>query len=528
MEKQTMGKKLLCIVISLMLAAESFAAVVSDNDGSAFVTKQEFESLKEDFSKQIDNYNISIDNKIDGAIASYLAGIKLSKKTSFEPFYPIRLNKSTGKLTNIVYSINKQSFDKKKQYKNQFNVFATKWNGAGYWGSSVTSLKPYTHTTPNNRAWYIATINIQHKFNSSDKQIVFVTSKDNPTWVKKKYDLGYLNISGGLSYIQLWLGAQQVWWINTSLFTDKKLQETISEYSLQGINSNTYDDSSKTIQLGLIQQDTRYDISSGNSLKYSSSMYYATPGIALVVTKAEKNVDDNIYLYNVVDDKIVMYNEEDKYLEEYTETAYTTSDKLTVRQEVVYNGAGTRQASGKAIASGSSQYGWYVDTAWPRVRIQQRQNGKDASGKYIRYDNLNQLKNGSLQYEDAETGEMSAPGFAGGLPLFSMNKAAKVEFSIKVVNDKKSGLEDLTKARVYVSKGEFLNKRIGDYTDSEKASLVKFGKENYIDINIGEEKVISINEVDKNKTYFLRFGDPDKEYGGKIELLDYFYYTYLD
>ena len=30
------------------------------------------------------------------------------------------------------------------------------------------------------------------------------------------------------------------------------------------------------------------------------------------MTKAEKNVDDNIYLYNVVDDKIVMYNEEDK------------------------------------------------------------------------------------------------------------------------------------------------------------------------------------------------------------------------
>ena len=528
MEKQIMVKKVLCIVILLMLAVESFAAVVSDNDGSAFVTKQEFESLKEDFTKQIDNYNISIDNKIDGAIASYLAGIKLSNKTSFEPFYPIRLNKSTGKLTNIVYSINKQSFDKKKQYKNQFNVFAAKWNGRGEWGGSVTSLKPYTHSNPNYRDWYTATINIQHKFNSSDEQIVFVTSKNNPTWVKNKYNLGYLNIAGGLSYIQLWIGSQQVWWINTGLFTDKKLKETISEYSLQGINSNSYGNSSKTIELGLIQQDTRYNISSGDSLRYASTMYFNTPGIALVVTKAEKNVDENIYLYNEVDDKIVMYNEEDKYLEEYTETAYTTSDKLTVRQEVVYNGAGTRQSSGKSIESGSSQFGWYVDTAWPRVRIQQRQNGTDTSGNYIRYDNLNQLKNGSLQYKDAETGEMTAPGFAGGLPLFSMDKAANVEFSIKVVNDKKSGLEDLTKARIYVSKGEFLNKRIEDYTDSEKASLVKFGKENYIDINIGEEKVISINEVNKNKTYFLRFGDPDKEYGGKIEMLDYFYYTYLD
>ena len=59
----------------------TFAAIVSDNDGSAFVTKAEFEQLKSDFNSQITNYNDSIDKKIDGAIASYLAGIKLSQKT---------------------------------------------------------------------------------------------------------------------------------------------------------------------------------------------------------------------------------------------------------------------------------------------------------------------------------------------------------------------------------------------------------------------------------------------------------------
>lgn len=50
----------------------TFAAIVSDNDGSAFVTKAEFEALKSSFNKQINNYNKSLDNKIDGAIASYL------------------------------------------------------------------------------------------------------------------------------------------------------------------------------------------------------------------------------------------------------------------------------------------------------------------------------------------------------------------------------------------------------------------------------------------------------------------------
>ena len=63
------------------MSIESFAAVVSDNDGSAFITKAEFDSLKNNFQSQIDQYNTSIDSKIDGAIASYLAGISITKST---------------------------------------------------------------------------------------------------------------------------------------------------------------------------------------------------------------------------------------------------------------------------------------------------------------------------------------------------------------------------------------------------------------------------------------------------------------
>ena len=61
------------------MSIESFGAVVSDNDGSAFITKAEFDSLKNNFQSQIDQYNTSIDSKIDGAIASYLAGIAMEK-----------------------------------------------------------------------------------------------------------------------------------------------------------------------------------------------------------------------------------------------------------------------------------------------------------------------------------------------------------------------------------------------------------------------------------------------------------------
>ena len=75
-----MWKKALCLIFAFLLSIESMAAVVSDNDGSAFITKAEFEAMKKDFNEQIDNYNTSIDSKIDGAIASYLAGINITKE----------------------------------------------------------------------------------------------------------------------------------------------------------------------------------------------------------------------------------------------------------------------------------------------------------------------------------------------------------------------------------------------------------------------------------------------------------------
>ena len=74
-------KKIIVIVLIFIISVNNFAAVVSDNDGSAFITKAEFDSLKNNFQAQIDQYNTSIDNKIDGAIAAYLVGIRLSKET---------------------------------------------------------------------------------------------------------------------------------------------------------------------------------------------------------------------------------------------------------------------------------------------------------------------------------------------------------------------------------------------------------------------------------------------------------------
>ena len=74
-------KQCIAWVLIVLMGINAFAAVVSDNDESAFITKAEFDSLKNNFQNQIDQYNTSIDSKIDGAIASYLAGIKVEKMT---------------------------------------------------------------------------------------------------------------------------------------------------------------------------------------------------------------------------------------------------------------------------------------------------------------------------------------------------------------------------------------------------------------------------------------------------------------
>ena len=80
--KFNLGKNRIIFVsiLVIVLCFNTFSAVVSDNDGAAFVTKSEFEELKSNFASQINGYNNSIDGKIDGSIASYLAGINLAKK----------------------------------------------------------------------------------------------------------------------------------------------------------------------------------------------------------------------------------------------------------------------------------------------------------------------------------------------------------------------------------------------------------------------------------------------------------------
>ena len=72
-----LGKRMLAlfsIAIMVLLNINSYAAVGA-NDGSAFVTKAEFDALVNTFNDQMDTYQSGMNAKIDGAIANYLAGL---------------------------------------------------------------------------------------------------------------------------------------------------------------------------------------------------------------------------------------------------------------------------------------------------------------------------------------------------------------------------------------------------------------------------------------------------------------------
>ena len=77
---------MVALFLVVLMSIESFAATVTDNDGAAFITKAEYDSLKNGFQERLNSYNASIDSKIDSAIASYLAGVKKSN-TSIVNFY---------------------------------------------------------------------------------------------------------------------------------------------------------------------------------------------------------------------------------------------------------------------------------------------------------------------------------------------------------------------------------------------------------------------------------------------------------
>lgn len=143
--KQILIFAIMCV---LMINSISVAAVVSDNDGSAFITKSEYDSLKNNFQSQLDGYNTSIDSKIDSAIASYLAGIKTELTSQLTNIYDMLggSNIKFGKIANFTTPT--------EPITGWSYYFIDCWRAgycALYPGAGYTAIK-----NPDNSAWWTA------------------------------------------------------------------------------------------------------------------------------------------------------------------------------------------------------------------------------------------------------------------------------------------------------------------------------------------------------------------------------------
>ena len=82
------GKRVLAFFLVALMNINTYAAVGA-NDGSAFVTKAEFDAFVNTFNEQMDTYEGSFITKVDGAIANYLAGLSSERIINQENIYDV-------------------------------------------------------------------------------------------------------------------------------------------------------------------------------------------------------------------------------------------------------------------------------------------------------------------------------------------------------------------------------------------------------------------------------------------------------
>ena len=95
----------MALFIVAFMNINTFAAV-SGNDGSAFVTKAEYDALINTFNEQMDNYENSIVSKIDGAIANYLASLSSYRHVEIVTGFDIETAGKTAKAVRFIKNNN--------------------------------------------------------------------------------------------------------------------------------------------------------------------------------------------------------------------------------------------------------------------------------------------------------------------------------------------------------------------------------------------------------------------------------------
>ncbi|MBO6118968.1 MAG: hypothetical protein J6P02_00695 [Lachnospiraceae bacterium] len=548
-----MCKKALCLIFAFLFSIESFAAVVSDNDGSAFITKAEFDSLKNNFQAQLDAYNTSIDSKIDSAIASYLAGIKTQKTESFNPF--VMVNDSTPKILGRASNygaVNAQFFNEISAVVSDF----------GCSGGNIQNYTPLTVAGNDQTTWWQFWVQpLSHLFTGFKTGFEF-DEKGNVTSI---YDDDNIVINlvitdatdpwGDVRDIGSWFlrTGFEIPATNSNRQINKQYINNLSprNYRLHR-NYTTLYATVKAYYYNYLASDDgvgaafAVDTVAGTWANLFNSFY---------ASHKQEDRETDISMYNVCDATIYAYPENSKYLE----TLYDISggNNKTEKSMQLFTYTGDDDSVLGSTVMGKSAWDHYTSPrnhrhiySFPKLKIANRTtwtdfkpNKKDSNAGGNQFNTLDQFTNGYMKYK--VRGVEKSPKFYGGIPLFCFDKdAEKVTFDIKLENT----TSGKTKFRAYFKTYEFpnaifdtgttawqaTNPQSGVPYSSEVVTVTSKSNPNNtgLGINIDSNTVetITIKDVKANTPYFLRFQEINDagtsiSYGGKVTLLNNFMKT---
>ena len=492
------------IIIFLFISIFNvYSAIVSDNDGSAFVTKSEFESLKDSFNNQIDNYNKSIDSKIDGAIASYLAGLKLAyvsttdsyiykanskKELVFVGDYKLPTTQIGGHSKLAAQFVFKRDASIMLGYGSVPSAGYVNNQGNYYFGINHLVIKIGWYGGTGSSSWPADAIDVrEYNGNANQKNIVYkvatsstvenyyYTDSDNCYDLVPRLSLTSMTLGGGYQRICIINGTPLTWAFGSGTsfadysgkdfgYKESTLHWYLDDYC--DIYSMTYPNT----------KNITYDAACSNILSCEEAVYNTTNNKYIDYLAGNK-INESSYIYAVhendwnkcADTPMVEF---DSNWQNYIQYYYFSDDNP--------NGAATLRSDGSMNSSAAS-------IGLPNVSIWMKKNSRIPIINLVHHQ-WTQAVGKTIHYYS-------------GIPICSSDSAQHIKVVLKFKNSSTTET-----AQFSVRDTEFTNTNI----ESTNVTLYKNGSynEEFTDftINAGtdEQTVTFYIEAKKDKTYWLK------------------------
>lgn len=544
-----MLKRLVALFLVVLMSIESFAAIVGDNDGAAFITKAEFDSLKNEFQAQIDKYNSSIDNKIDGAIAEYLAGVKVGKKSK------ILLN---GELKNVTLGNGYRMYDS--------SYLSARVGDMTEWVISSLTITPRAGRWEDLDNGIVSTARTSQS-TTEDNEAMF----DPAPWILSNGGTEWSNSASSWSsnYMAALIVTQHTGVLSPVIGNSKPLifcdaNGTITGYDNRRLlisDSRFYKGSDwpSSFRRGIVLYGSSYDSyptyanylinqqlslpGQGGPLRPKSSIepYFAgQSGQSRALVKAATiKYNKNIFCYNLgtstlvdaFDDNVTNF-----YVNAKVKSTALVENNTDIQSQCILQNAIFHQS-----ANGTSDSRQRFFVSRPEFHFNQLYSNTNLQSSCFADDSNDSIKRLKMQYlsnEDFKSSDGSRNTLIyEGLPVYHAEKDGKLEFKIKFnTNHSASALHvvdpgtSTSKIKLRIKNKEF---NIG--TDTSDAVQMKVGtstnpitsltpKVTEAEIDQNVETTIEV-ECYSKETYFLRWYVNGYTYGGEITHLSDGYFT---